>query len=193
MKSLTLSNVLSILALSLLASIIPACGGGSSRPATASFATPPAFEGKIHVSTAGAPVLVPSGSSAGVLVRQITFTPTNANDVLLYFKVEGDYTMAATSNTFIGVETFDAGMNSVCGAQTGFIQAAGSNQPFSFGGPVMMIPALVSSAPQFPSAQYTIKITCVTNTQAITLSNLVIKVFTMEGVQLISPSGNIVG
>lgn len=201
MKSLTLSQVVSILALAFMASIIPACGGGgSSKDAAGSPIPPPpavSTVGMVHVSTTLAgPINCPV--SGNVLLRTVTFVPTNANDIILYVIVEGQYTTVASASP--GLYSLD--IQDASGASIGALnddvpnRLPGTNMPFRMTGNPFQSSgnAHFWSEGQFPSASYTLKLYCSTGTTAaISTSNIVVKIVTMEGVQVVSPSGLITG
>lgn len=102
MKALKLSQMLSILALSLAAvSIIPACGGGGGQKSAAAF-QPAAAAPTIHVNDQPALVIVPgSVVSTQVSIHKWTFT-TLADEVISEIHVTGEYQFVPTGQPSSG-------------------------------------------------------------------------------------------
>lgn len=197
MKSLTLSQVVSILALAFMASVIPACGGGGSSPAAAAPVPSSTFAGKIHVSsTLAGPINCLASTS--VLLRTVTFVPTNPDDVILYVIVEAQYTtLASASPGFYSVDIQDANGNSI-GALNDDVpnRLPGVNMPLRMSGNPFQSSgnAHFFSEGQFPSPSYTIKLYVTAGTTAsISTSSIVVKFVTLEGVTVVSPSPAITG
>lgn len=200
MKSLTLSQVLSLLTLSFVASIIPACGGGSSEKALVAqppLQAPPTV-GKMHVSAPLAgPVNCPVNSS--ILLRTVVFTPTSPDDIILYVLVEGKYTspFSSTSFGFYSIDLQDADGNSL-GSMLDSVpnRLPGADMPFRmYGQPFQESGnAHFFSEGKFPSTSYKILVYVTAGTSAgIDTKDLVVKIVTLEGVQVVSPSSQITG
>lgn len=120
MKHLTLSQAFTVVLLALVVAIIPACGGsgGSGGNATGSPIIPPPpapSTGHIHTSTTVvAPVILPPTATVGpVLIRSLTFTPTNTTDVIMYVQLKMVYSYSSASSTDFTLTLKDASGNVV--------------------------------------------------------------------------------
>lgn len=165
-----------------------ACGGGGGGGSAS--AQPTTAEHRTHVSTVGGVVTVPT-SSVNLVVRSITFTPTSANDVIIYAHVAGTY--SASSGTIdpgsLRLEVRDAG---------GLLLAQGliaSTGPTGSAVPYRLQTAITTgaySAAAFPSTSYTVRLLITTTgTWSGQIDSTQFKIVTLEGVNVVSPSGNI--
>lgn len=100
MKSLSLSQAVSILAIAMMASLIPACGGGNSGSSSKLSASQTApTEPTIHESFS-APIIVVPGSAVVTTmdVKTWTFTPA-PGEVVTQVSVSGQYMVVPTGGT----------------------------------------------------------------------------------------------
>lgn len=193
MKSLTLSQAFGILALAFAVALAPSCGGGGGHSVTAATVPPPAFAGKIHASAVGPTVNVSSGVTTPQVIRTVTFTPSDPNDVILSFQVEGTFTMAAGSSCFLGVQVLDGSGNKLGGQQVVMFQTAGTGKAFSFSGPLITLPGNSDSNGKLQNPPYAIQLSVTTGTQPISFSATVVKIVVLENMVVVDPSSAITG
>lgn len=170
----------------------PSCGGGGGGGgAGASTPQSPTAEHRIHVSTTSGAVAVPASSSL-FIVRSVTFTPTSANDVILYVQAVGTYSATTTGLTDrIILDILDAGSNSI-GRLTEAPVTTGTGIPYRLQGSPGMDSTGVAAS--FPSSSYTIRLWMTTSaTWSGSIESVTFRIVTAEGVTVVSPSSNITG
>lgn len=174
----------------LTAALIPACGGGSSK-ASSPILPAAGTDHDLNISTVSGIVAVPA-SSTNLVIRTITFTPTNPNDVILYFSAEGTMNVTASGglSDSISIVLLDASGTEISGNNNKTVSSTlGSNLTYSLRGTVDS-----SSVGVFPSTSYTIQLLMTTSSSwSGQIDSVQFKIFTAQNVTVISPSPNIVG
>lgn len=135
MKSLKLSQALSILAIALAASIIPACGPTGLTTKLSAFQQPP-IGPTIHQASAVGPFSVPVTASAGgtmIPVKTWTFTPASGEE-FLRFRISGEEVYAATGQAQVGSQQASIVLSITDGQ--GFIVGISTYEPLPMNGTV---------------------------------------------------------
>lgn len=149
---------------------------------------------QIHVSSTSGPHAV-AASSANALVREVTFTPTSPNDVILYVYAEGTYTASSVGSfDSTGIEVRDAAGQVSGGAPQETVNfIVGTSRGFRN----ITTLALAKRGDQswsFPSSSYTVRLTITTGSGwSGQINSLTFKIVTLESVTVSSPSTSISG
>ena len=165
------------------------CGGGGGGGAVASPQASPLF--RTHVSTTSGTVIVPA-SSVDLVVRAITFTPTNPNDLVVRAMVQGTFTCAGPIGPgALRVRILDA--------SGGLLGERSNDDPSSTGvGQGYLLQTSLETDQfmpgPFPSTFYTVQLVISTSAGwAGSIDTCTFKVFTAENVTVTDPSGLIAG
>lgn len=171
------------------------CGGGGGG-GSASAIQSSSSQFKIHQSTVGGSV--PVGTSSFVVCRNVAFSPDGPNDTIVYLQATGLYSApaSATGTANLYLRIFDTNGNAIALVlpATAMTLPAGpaTSVPFE-----LLVPVSISSnvtAPQFPSASYTVQVIVASSASwSGTVSSTQIRIYTLNSPDVSAPSGNITG
>jgi hypothetical protein len=152
-------------------------GGGSAGAQTTT-----ASLYRIHESAVSGIIPIPA-SSTNYVVRSVTFTPSSPNDLLLRIQVEG---------TSTGTVTQGSAYIHVVGSTGQVTDSSVFNLPIAVDLPFKASLGILDSIFPMPTTSYTITFFATTDAAwAGSVSSVVIRIWTLEGASVLSPSPSI--
>lgn len=186
-------SILAELAFLVLAlALVPACGsgggggGGSGSVGAVPPVTLPASTVHVHESTV-TPMQVLAVS--GNFVRQVTFTPTNPTDEILYVTAEG----SAIGNLNFTLELRDPAANVIASWQFG--QSSGAEYGYRLVARPESRSSWIATFAAYPTTSYVLRFVLINNsaTSQANLMSLKFRIVTAEGVTISVVSTQISG
>jgi hypothetical protein len=188
MKKELIRGFSTIMAAAILASIIPACGGGNSGSAGAVPPVIAAPDHKLHVSTPVSGILVVPGGTT--VLKTGAFVPDTQNDF-----IHGIYASCNLTTATAGTATFSLTVQDQFGLflvnKTGVVAVAGpfSAYPINVSTPILF--DVGGASLTFPSPSYTVKFSITTNGVFMgTADNVVLKALVSDNATLVTGSTN---